>query len=354
MKPKTVAFSALFLACIGVISYVISRPAPEMPAMPDPPTIPAEILSEKSEEELRVERDEFFRADVDPVIAAANDLNLRAAERCVIRLEESFDSYRNGIKPFCAEINTWGTRLGVMRRMPSDWWYEKTDVGDFIQEKFARHLFTDKTLEQDIEDALQQFRQDVASNQNAMVTQIRAAISAKDLPNLPEIEYGDFAKDMTTRLKGFNTESAGQSIFSGIAIEAVTGVAGYAGQYLLAQLVIKISSMAATTSTAAGGATVGGAAAGSGTGSLGGPIGTIAGFAVGLVIGGVIDWWMSNRFQAQMSGKLSGMIDELAATVITGDSNRPGLRDGLRGACEHMQRAYVSSLRATIVGEVNS
>ncbi len=114
---------------------------------------PAEIVPQKSEAELRAERDAFFKADVEPSIKEADKLNREAADRCVARLKESFDGYRSGIQPFCEEINTWGTRVGVIRRMPSDWWYEKTDVSDFIQAKFAKHLFTDRKLAEDIESA---------------------------------------------------------------------------------------------------------------------------------------------------------------------------------------------------------
>ncbi len=354
MNSKIAISIVLLLLCIGIIFWFVSRPPPEMPRVPDPPELPVEIIPQKSAAELRAERDAFFTADVDPHIIEADKLNREAADRCVARLKESFDSYRTGIAPFCSEINTWGTRLGVMRRMPTDWWYQETDVSEFIQEKFARHLFTDRKLAQDIEDALQQFREDVVANQNAMVTQVRAAITTRDLPDLPEIEYGDFAKDMATRLKAYSTESAEWSVVNGIVIEVASGAGGFVGEYLLAQLVIKLSSMAAATSTAVGGATAGGAAVGGGTGTLGGPIGAAAGIAVGVVIGGIIDWWMSNRFEAQMAEKLNGMIDELTGTVIAGDADNPGLREGLLGSCELMQRAYQSSLRASIVGGVES
>jgi hypothetical protein len=67
------------------------------------------------------------------------------------------------------------------------------------------------------------------------------------------------------------------------------------------------------------------------------------------VIGGVIDWWMSSSFEAKMTGQLNGLIDELNKEVIAGDSNRPGLRDGLRGSCDVIRQAYQDSLRNKIV-----
>ena len=39
------------------------------------------------------------------------------------------------------------------------------------------------------------------------------------------------------------------------------------------------------------------------------PVGAAAGIA-GVVIGGVIDWWMSSKFEEQMTQTLNQMIDE--------------------------------------------
>lgn len=355
MKPKILISSIAFLACIAAVIWAVRVPAPQPVAIPDPPAIPAEIVPpEKSAAELRAERDAFYTADVDPVLIKTDKLNREAARRCVARLRESFDGYRTGIAPFCSEVNTWGTRLGVMKRMPTDWWYEQTDVGDFIQEKFARHLFTDKQLATDIESALAQFRSDVQANQNTMLTDIRAAVSQADLPDLPEIDTGTFVADMSARFQQFSAESAEASLVKGITIEVGSMAGGAVGEMLLAQLIVKLSSMAAASTASAGGATAGGAAVGGGSGSLGGPIGTVAGIAVGLVIGGVIDWWMSSNFEAQMTGQLNEMIDELTDTAIAGTADKPGLRDGLRGSCDLMLRFYRDSLRTQIVDGVDS
>ncbi len=352
MNLKITGLAALFLICTLAVMWIVLRPTADAPAVPHAPALPAEIVPRKSEAELRAERDAFFTADVEPSIQEADKLNREAADRCVARLKDSFNGYRTGIKPFCKEINTWGTRLGVIRRMPSDWWYKKTDIGDYIQAKFAKHLFTDKKLAADIESALAQFRADVEANQNALVTQIRAAVSSKDLNGLPEINYPDFATDLASRLKAYSAQSATDSVVNGIVMEVASGVGGYAAEQLLAQLVIRLGTMAAATTTTAGGATAGGAAAGGGTGALGGPVGVAAGLAVGLVIGGVIDWWMSSSFEAKMTEQLNGLIDELDKEVIAGDANRAGLSDGLRGGCDVLKNAYQSSLRTRIVDGV--
>lgn len=354
MNARVLVACAAMLLCIGAVIWATRVPPPVPAPTPDPPALPIEIAPQKTAAELRAERDAFFTSDVDPCIAAADKLNREAAARCVKRLKESFDGYRTGIAPFCREINTWGTRLGVVKRMPTDWWYEETNVADFIQDKFARHLFTDKQLANDIDAALNQFRDDVQANQNQMLTQIRAAVSQADLPNLPAIDTGTFVADTSQRFRDFSATSAEASLVKGITIEVGSMAGGAVGEFLLAQLIAKLSTMAAASTVGAGGATAGGAAVGGGGGSFGGPVGTVAGIAVGLVIGGIIDWWMSSRFEAQMTDQLNEMIDELTDTAIAGTANKPGLRDGLRGSCDLMLRTYQASLRTSIVDRVDS
>ena len=352
MQLKSVGLVTLFLICTVSVIWVVQRPTAVFPVVPKAPAMPTEIVPRKSEAQLRAERDAFFATDVEPSIKEADKLNREAADRCIARLKDSLNGYRTGIKPFCNEINTWGTRFGVMRRMPSDWWNEKTGVSDFIQAKFAKHLFTDKKLAADIESALAQFRTDVEANQNTLVTSIRAAISTKDLRGMPEIKYADFASDLSARLKAYSAQSATDSVGNFIVTEVASGVGGFAAEQLLTQLAIRLSLMTAATTTTAGSATAGGAAAGGGTGALGGPVGIAAGFAVGLVIGGVIDWSMSSSFEAKMMGQLNGLIDDLNKEIMDGSVGRAGLRDGLCGGCDVLKNAYQSSLRTRIVDGV--
>lgn len=348
MKLKTAWFALLLLAWVVAVILVARRPTPEPPVVPQGPTLPAEIVPQKSEAELRAERDAFFAADVEPRIKEADKLNREAADRCVARLTDSFNSYRTGIQPFCEEINTWGTRLGVVKRHTTDWWYKQNDVIDYIQAKFAKHLFTAKKLVEDIDSVLTQFRADVEANQNNLVTSIRAAISSKDLPGLPNIDYQEFAKELSPRLTEY-TQWATDWAIRGIVTEVASGVGGQAAEQIFARLVPRLTAWVGASTASAGGATAGGAAVGGGGGLIGGPLGVAAGIAVGLVIGVVIDWWMSSSFEAKMTEQLNGLIDELNKVVIVGDANRPGLRDALRGSCDIIRQGYQDTLRAKIV-----
>ena len=237
--------------------------------------------------------------------------------------------------------------------MPGDWWYEKTDVSDFIQEKFARYLFTDQELSEDIEIALMQFQMAVRGNQNEMLDEIRLAITASDLTDVPAIKTEDVVEDITQQLQDFGEDSAQATLVRGITVKVASAAGGAAGEFLLSQLVVELASMAGAASTAAGGATAGGAAVGGGGGSLGGPLGAAAGIAVGVVIGGVIDWWMSSKFEEQMTQTLNQMIDEMTQIAIEGSDQNPGLATGLQGSCDFLLQSHREFIKGKILNDVD-
>ena len=90
MNLKIAGLGTVLLLCIGLIVWVGLRPTVDAPSVPASPAMPAEIVPQKSEAELRAERDAFFKADVEPSIKEADKLNREAADRCVARLKESF------------------------------------------------------------------------------------------------------------------------------------------------------------------------------------------------------------------------------------------------------------------------
>lgn len=345
MNRKFVSLAVLLLMSVAAIYWVATRPKPEAPEMPKAPAIEVQ----KTSAELRVERVEYFDSDVTPLIAEADRLNREAAIRCIERLEEAFAGYRTGINPFCEEINTWWTRSGVLYRMPSDWWYGKSDVGEYIQAKFAKHLFSDEKLKADIESSITQFRKDVEANKSALIAKVRVSISKQDISGLPEIDYTEFSETLVARLTAYSQQAANDSVVNGIVIEIATGVAGYVVGQVLAQIITRLTATAATTTVAAGGTTAVTATAGGAGGSTLGPAGTFVGIGVGLAVGVVIDWWMSSEFEAKMTKQLNELVDDLEREVVAGDVGRTGLREGLRGSCDVMLNVYKDSLRSRIV-----
>lgn len=352
---KPLVLFGFFSFTILAIYLAVGLFAPTTPSSSNPPPKASPSPPLKTAAERRAEREIFFAEKVDPVIMATDQRNREAATRCTIALRKSFDGYRKGIPTFCDEINSWGTRLGVIQRMPTDWWYEKTDVNDFIKDKFSRHLFNDEILTNDVSTTLDRFQQEVQENQEQMLDEIRVAVAETTLPDPPQIDTSEFVHELSQRFHDFNVDSAEKSLVKGITIKVASAVGSAAAEMLLAQLVTELSSMSAAATAGAGGATAGGAAAGGGGGAtLGGPVGVVTGIAVGIIVGGVVDWWVSSDFKEQMSDQLNEMIDDLSNIAIAGTASKPGMRDALRGSCDLMLTSYRETLRAIIVDETRT
>jgi hypothetical protein len=333
-------WAGIFAACVGGIAFLVrtpEAPAPSLPEAPQAPTPASPVAAA------------FFDSEVQPAIAKADRANREAATRCVQRIQEMFAKDRRGIDPFIEDLTSWGTRFGVVRRMPSDWWYKRSDVKEVIAAKFEKHLFSEKSLHDGIEGALDQFRKDVEANNNELLTAVNAAVSRRDLPNMPPIKYRQFSAEVTESLRKFAAEAAVDNVTTFLITELASGVGGEVATQLTLAIATRMATMAAEATAAAGGATAGGAAVGGGGGSLGGPAGTAIGLGVGLVIGVGIDWWMTNSFKEKMSGQLNKMIDQVESSVLQGTDDKSGLRVSLDTTCDALCDSYRQSLYDRIV-----
>lgn len=343
-----VVWAIVFLVCIGVIIYIAMKPGPEPPDLPVPPHPP--VTADRSPA-TAVQLAVFFDREVAPAIAAADKANRAAARRCLARLKDMFDRHRKGIPAFTEDMTSLGTRFGVLRRMPGDWWNERNDVRVYIGAKFEKHIFSADSLEQDVESALATFRQAIEANNNHLLTEVRAAVSRSDLPHLSNVDYGDFSSDLTRTIQDFAAASAKDSVTNAILTELASGVGGAAATQLVVLIGTRIATMAASSSAAAGGATAAGAAAGTGGGSLGGPAVAAVGFGVGLAVGIIIDWWMTAQFEEKLNGQLNEMVDGVEKSLVSGAEGKPGLRASLDQACDLLSDAYRESLHKRIVKE---
>jgi len=338
-------WSTILIGCILLGAYVLSRPAP------DPPTIPVNPRPElDSDTSANFDaRNAFYQDAVDPRIKSATEANEAAAKRCIERIENKIEGYRTGVDPFVADINSWGSRLRVVKRLGSDWWYEKNDVAAFVGTKVSTHLFDDKRIQADISTALKQFREEVQANENTMLIQIRAAVTASGQISIPEQNFNDFAKLIDEELKQYANTLAVDSLQRAVLIEVLSGVGGAAAAQVVRLVAVKVASMLAATATSAGGTTAVTTVAGGAGGTAVGPWGTAAGVVGGLVIGLAIDWWMAESYAAELSDQLNKTIDQVKLGAVQGADGKDGLKVTLDEACAQLRRSYEETLYQQIV-----
>ena len=106
-----------------------SQPVPEILAPPVPP--------------LTVDRQSMFDHHVQPLLDRCGAGNRQSAERCSQRVHEQFAAYRKNVGVFVDDITSTWTRLGILRRMPADWWREDGRVEKYVQAKFEKHIFSE-------------------------------------------------------------------------------------------------------------------------------------------------------------------------------------------------------------------
>jgi hypothetical protein len=284
-----------------------------------------------------------------PFLDECGEANRQAAERAVGRIKELIAQYRRGISPFTDDITSIGTRLGILTRMPGQWWYSDNRVRDYVQRKFEQHLFGEEKLKADISGVLLAYREDVQSNQNRMLGSVRASLEREKMPGTRVPKFVGYASKVRQEIVQFSGKGATGTVYNGIASLVLCEVASVAAEQLVVRIIATFGTAAATSAAASGGATAGGAAAGGGTGTLAGPVGTAIGVGVGLVIGVIVDWWMTERFRGHLAEDLNAYFDKLEVSILEGDGKGGGVRKALADVSTNLTSAQERVLRQTLL-----
>ncbi len=337
----------LSVACLfGAISCLTLKSGPSPPGLSTRSTV--KEVAQRSEAEFR---QELFDDHVIPAIREADVTNRAAAERCLARIHESFQRYRQGVKPFAEDVTGLGSKWGVLRRMPGDWMTGSNSVEAFISGKLEKHVFSAQTIQQDIVASLALLREDIEANRNVMLRKVKTATAGLSLPAIKNLDTQTFSQQVVEQVREFSTETAADGVADLVVIELASGVGGYASEQVFMAILVRIG-------MTSGGATAGIAALGGGTGSTVGPLGTGIGTIGGLIIGLVIDYWLSAHAKANLSKQLLALINQIEVAAIHGVPEHknekidayPGLKRILQSTCDELNRANLEILKQSILG----
>ncbi|MFN3150477.1 hypothetical protein [Bremerella sp.] len=293
----------------------------------------------------------MFDDQVVPAIREADLANRAAAERCLARIQESFQRYRQGVKPFAEDVTGLGSKWGVLRRMPGDWMNGSNSVEAFISGKLELYVFSAQEIQRDIDASLALLREDIEASRHVMLRKVKVATAGLSLPAIQNLDTQTFSQQVIEKVRDFSTETAVDGVTDLVVIEVASGIGGYAAEQVFMAMLVRIG-------TTAGGATVGSAAVGGGAGSAVGPLGTGIGTIGGLIVGLVIDYWLSAHAKANLGKQLMALIDQIENAAIQGVPERtndeidayPGLKRVLRITCEELNRANQEILKQSILG----
>jgi hypothetical protein len=313
-----------------------------------PPTLPQVVAPS-------ISKAEFFRRELAPLLEQARAENRASADKALDRLHQEFDRFRSGIPGFVDDVSSWRTRFGIVRRLSRDKWnnfWKSSDdaasdeVKSYMLAKFEKHILAEDDLRKAIGSSLGEFKEDVAATRNRLLADMQVALTTNDLTlDFKRPESTSFEREFDQFIAGRVEREATDSLVNATVNLLANGLAGYAAEQLVAQMIIRLAAAEAVAAgveaTAAGaGSTTGGAALGGAAGWLGGPIGAVVGVGAGLAVGAAVDWWLTDKFKANLTGELTNYLNNLERDLVNGvesTSERParsGLRDALHNAAD--------------------
>ncbi len=325
---------------------------------PEPVRAPA--ASVPSVQPVAFDADALFAERIEPLIDVSQSRNDAAADRAVEFLQDRFDGYRAGVKPFVESVTSWRARFAIARRMPGDWWSkafgaseERSDVERYVMGRFRAHIMDERSVEVAIVEAANTLAADLEANRNLLWTEIELALREADAPVVTPIgDFGAFQRAADLEASAMASRFATDSLVNGIATFAAGAAGGLVAEQAAAALLARLggaaSVSAAAGAAASGSAVAGGAGVGAGGGALGGPVGAVIGFGAGLAVGAVIDWKMTDAFQDRLEGELHAYLDELEAAVVNGTDENKGLRAALDEAVRHAAAAQKGAVLAKL------
>lgn len=307
---------AVVIAClVGVATFNVTKTPKIEPVSRNEFDV---IVPKVLEPSRDVVRSAFFDREVEPEIAKTDRLNREAVDRCIQRIGLLIRRYHRGVTPFVNDLTSISTRLGIVKRMPGDWWQEDNRIQSYVAEKFEKHLFSEKVLTDDIAAVLDDFRKEIDANQKRMLVNVHASLEVADLPEVQLDQYETFYESISHRLQTFSAEQGATSVYNAIVVILISEAGSYAATTIVAGLLARFSATAAVGAAAGAGTAAGAAATGAGGGSFVGPVGTVVGLGVGLAVGLIIDWWMTEKFESKVSEQLHDYLDMLEATLLDG------------------------------------
>jgi hypothetical protein len=324
------------------------EPAPAVVAKtPKPPSMPeANVLVPPG-----LSKADFYRQDIVPLLEKSKQRNLESADQAVARLHEEFARFRVGIPDFVDDVASLGTRWHVLQGMTADKWvnyWKETDdpaseqVKQLMLARFRSHIMSEDALQKAVQSALAQYRDDVTANRNQFLLEAKVALSTRDVRlEFPKPELSAFQKKFVASVNQTVQAQASNSLINGVVALVGSTVAGVAGERLVVYVIEIMGSEAVTAGVEA--ATVGGSSMASGgavgatSGWLGGPLGAVIGVGTGLAVGAVVDWWITDKFKANLTEELTAYLNNLEHDLIenTPASDSHGARIGLREALRH-------------------
>lgn len=347
LRRKTLAELLVLVGGLGLVAgafWLSHRPQP-MPreSAPDPAW---------QEGQWARRRQDFFAAQIVPLIDIETERNQEAIYRGKRRLDELFQGYRQGIPRFVEALTSWGMRYRITKSVLGDWWSKTNRTAVLASELFAKHVVSDQRLREDVKGLVAELVAGFEADRNQMLTDATARLRTADfpLPGLVATPPGisdAFTKELNPLLADRARQSPMISVLalgsSVVAEEGTRMLVGAAMRMLTASLAASAASTGGATATSAAGGATGGTVVSPG-------VGTAIGVAAGIIVGVVVDWWMESQFKAKLNTECQRILGQMRAEIWSNKKN--GLRPSFELLAKTARECHLEAMRRVVTGGV--
>ncbi len=299
---------------------------------------------------LEKQLNQFLADDAKPLLAQTRDKDLKAITAALNATDAVFKKYGEGVPKFASDMTGWGTRFKVIWRKgveSAEGKQEHTWTQELVQEKFARHVMSDASLERDVMAVLKQFAYDLQANRNEMLATLQMRLEASHLPiSVKNLAMQEIRGNFEQRLQSLLKDLPGNSVAIGVGSLTAGIVAEEAVRQIVRAVVAQVAARLAASAAASGGIAGGAATAGASGGTAMAPgVGTVIGLAGGFIVGALVDWWMTDKFEEEISKQCQEFLDTTKAQLVNSDQ---GLRLLMTAQVEQSSAAYEKALQASL------
>ncbi len=301
------------------------------------PLFPGAGKQNDSRREEMVNR--IYSNNIAPLILEMTKKNQEAADRAVATIQKHFREFHNGVPEFVDDMFGFGTQWAVLRRLAADqwdkWWNDKTEVQrvtEYASSKFRDKVLSEEKLKSAVSQAIDQFRQDLTANRNAMESKAKVDLASlgleSDIP-MTEPEWNALLDTVNRSMEENAREMATGSVGNGIIVVVGSAAAEEAARRLVQQVFSRAAARIATTLATRSVGTLGIASSlGGAGGSLIGPEGTLVGIGVGVAVGALAGYWMDAHFKDKLREQIAEYLDLLEKQILDGNSDDSSLSQG--------------------------
>lgn len=325
-------------------------------------TLSAQVFSDAQREaeavaattDLRKRISGFLSSDAKPALLNAKTKDLAAVDRAVVSLDACFGRYAEGVDKFTRELTGWGTRFRLIWRKGVET-VKRHEIPEgatkLVRDKFDANVVSDARLEADVMAVMKQFAYDLEANRNELMGSLTTRLQSSDLPvTVQKVALGEFQTQFDQNVKKLLHGLPANTATIGAGSMATGIVAEEAVRQLVRVVLTQAAARLAGSAAASGGAAATAVAAGGTGGTVLAPgVGTAIGVVGGFVVGAVVDWWMTDKFEAQVKIEVLTFLQKTRNALVGGPQGMETLlRQQVNATSEAWERSVNASMQSSL------